>query len=49
MGRARLLEKRFGSLPEWVSEKLGNAKEDELMAWGERCLSARTLNDVFQA
>ena len=45
---ARLLEKRFGTLPDWVTEKLESAKEPELMAWGERVLSAQTLNDVFK-
>jgi len=46
---ARLLEKRFGALPEWVAEKLGSAKEAELLTWADRVLSARTLNDVFKA
>jgi hypothetical protein len=46
---ARLLEKRFGTLPEWVSEKLGSAKEAELLTWADRVLSARTLNDIFKA
>ena len=44
-----LLEKRFGKLPEWVAEKLGSAKEDELIAWSLQVLSAPTLNDVFKA
>jgi hypothetical protein len=46
---ASLLEERFGTLPEWVTEKLGSAKEAELMAWGKRTLSARTLDDVFKS
>jgi hypothetical protein len=45
---ARLLEKRFGELPEWATERLASAKEAELMAWGERVLSVQTLNDVFK-
>jgi hypothetical protein len=45
----RLLEKRFGTLPEWVPEKLGRAKEPELMEWTDRVLTASTLNDVFKA
>ena len=43
------LEKRFGKLPGWVAEKLGSAKEDELMAWSIRVLSAPSLDDVFKA
>jgi len=45
---ASLLEERFGTLPEWVADKLGSAKEAELMAWGKRVLSAQTLDDVFE-
>ena len=45
---ASQLEKRFGTLPDWVTEKLESAKEPDLMAWGERVLSAQTLNDVFK-
>ena len=37
---ARLLEKRFGTLPERVRNKLESAKEPALMTWGERVLSA---------
>jgi hypothetical protein len=44
----RLLEKRFGVLPDWVKERLGNAKEPEIMAWAERALSAHSLDDVFK-
>jgi hypothetical protein len=43
-----LLEERFGALPDWVSVKLENAKEAQLMAWGKRVLSAPSLNDVFK-
>lgn len=45
---ASLLEERFGALPEWVAEKLGNAKEPQLMAWGRRLLSVLCLQDVFK-
>jgi hypothetical protein len=44
----RLLERRFGALPDWVGQKLGNATEAEIMAWAERVLSAQSLNDVFK-
>jgi hypothetical protein len=29
----RQLETRFGTVPEWVAEKLGSAQEAELMEW----------------
>ena len=45
---ARQMEKRFGTLPEWVTERLVGANESELLAWGERVLSVQTLNDVFK-
>jgi hypothetical protein len=44
----RLLEKRFGVLPDWVRVRLGNAKEPEIMALAERVLSAQSLTDVFK-
>jgi len=45
---ASLLEERFGTLPEWVFEKIANAKEAELLTWAKRVLSASTVNDVFR-
>ena len=44
----RLLERRFGVLPEWASEKLGCAKEKDLEAWSEAVLTAPTLEAVFR-
>ncbi len=44
----RLLEKRFGVLPDWVRERLGDAKEAEMMAWTERVSSAQSLDHVFK-
>jgi hypothetical protein len=43
----RQLERRFGPLPQWVSERLGCAKEDELETWSEAVLTAPTLEAVF--
>ncbi|WP_233120877.1 DUF4351 domain-containing protein [Chlorobium sp. KB01] len=43
----RLLERRFGVLPLWVSEQLANASEQQLEAWGEAILTAPTLEAVF--
>ena len=43
----RLLERRFGVLPEWASEQLTSASEKDLEAWGEAVLTAPTLEAVF--
>ena len=43
----RQLERRFGALPAWATEKLSNASEPALEAWGEAVLSAPTLDAVF--
>ncbi len=44
----RLLERRFGLLPEWVSEKLKSAKSKDLEAWADAILTAPTIEDVFK-
>ncbi len=44
----RQLERRFGLLPEWASERLVSAKEDELEAWSDTVLTAETLEAVFR-
>ena len=43
----RQLERRFGLLPEWASERLVSAKEEELEAWSDAVLTAATLEAVF--
>ena len=43
----RQLERRFGALPAWATEKLSNASEPSLEAWGEAVLTAPTLDAVF--
>jgi len=42
-----LLERRFGSLPSWVSAKLGAASAEILERWSLQLLEARSLDDVF--
>ena len=44
----RQLERRFGVLPERVSEQLGSAKEKDLETWSEAVLTAPTLEAVFR-
>jgi hypothetical protein len=43
----RLLERRFGVLPEWASDQLTRASEQQLEVWGEALLTAPTLEAVF--
>ena len=42
-----LLKKRFGSLPDWVDQKLKEADSKTLETWGLNLLSANRLEDVF--
>lgn len=43
----RQLKLRFGTVPEWASEKLTNASLSSLEEWTERILDAQSLDDVF--
>ena len=45
----RLLERRFGALPAWATEKLSTATEPALDAWGEAILTAPTFEAVFNS
>ncbi len=44
----KLLEHRFGVLPQWATEQLVNAKEEELEAWAKAIFTAPTLEAVFR-
>lgn len=46
-GVRKLLQLKFGDLPEEVNQRLFNASEAELDLWMERTLSADALDDVF--
>jgi hypothetical protein len=41
------LEQRFGPLPEPILDRLDQADAEQLVAWGQRVLDARTLDEVF--
>jgi hypothetical protein len=43
----RLLERKFGSLREDVRQRVSTADADQLLDWGERVLTARSLSEVF--
>jgi len=44
----KLLEHRFGMLPQWATEQLVNAKEEELEVWAKAIFTAPTLEAVFR-
>ncbi len=44
----KLLEHRFGVLPEWAAEQLVPAREEELEAWAKAIFTAPTLEAVFR-
>lgn len=44
---ARLLEQRFGALPATAQAALDQADTDQLLRWGERVLTAASLDDLF--
>jgi hypothetical protein len=44
----RLLQRRFGDLPEWVVTRMSQATINEIETWVDRVLDAPTLDDVFQ-
>ncbi|MBF0437296.1 MAG: Rpn family recombination-promoting nuclease/putative transposase [Magnetococcales bacterium] len=43
----RLLQRRFGGVPDWAGEKMANAELSDLEAWSLRNFDARSLDDVF--
>ncbi|MDK2797246.1 MAG: hypothetical protein PWQ19_796 [Tepidiphilus sp.] len=43
-----MLTRRFGSLPEWVQQRLRSASGEELETWADRVLDAQRLEDVFE-
>ncbi|MBF0097214.1 MAG: DUF4351 domain-containing protein [Magnetococcales bacterium] len=43
----RLLQRRFGQLPDTISAKVMEAKLESLDVWSDRILDANTLDDVF--
>ena len=43
----RLLQKRFGELPRWVSLRVQQAQSEQLECWGERLLDVQRLEALF--
>ncbi|WP_322994408.1 DUF4351 domain-containing protein [Castellaniella sp.] len=43
----RLIERRFGSQPDSLHEKIHTASSPQLEAWSLNFVDAQTLDDVF--
>ena len=43
----RLIEKRFGPMPQWAEERLAALSAAELEDLGERVLTAKTIEELF--
>jgi predicted transposase YdaD len=43
----RLLERRFGALPEAVTARVADASTNEIESWLDRVLDASSLDDVL--
>ena len=44
----RLLQRKFGTLPEGMRERIETADEESLLEWSERVLTASRLEDVLR-
>jgi flagellar biosynthesis/type III secretory pathway protein FliH len=43
----RLLKLKFGAVPEWALLAMANAREEQLLGWADRVISAASLDEVF--
>ncbi|MBF0414714.1 MAG: hypothetical protein HQL79_02985 [Magnetococcales bacterium] len=44
---SRLLQHRFGTMPDWASDKVASADLLSLETWSLRFVDAQSLDDVF--
>ncbi|MBF0139171.1 MAG: DUF4351 domain-containing protein [Magnetococcales bacterium] len=42
-----LLQRRFGSVPDWANEKITKANLSSLEEWSLRIFDAQSLDDIF--
>ncbi|WP_442488308.1 DUF4351 domain-containing protein [Halomonas litopenaei] len=45
---AKQMRRKFGELPEWAKARLDSASTEQLDTWGERILTANTLDELFK-
>jgi flagellar biosynthesis/type III secretory pathway protein FliH len=44
----RLLRRKFSSVPRKIQTRLRDAQSEQLLEWGERLVTANSLEEVFQ-
>ena len=44
---ARQITRKFGPLSEWVQQTIESADAEQLLEWGDRFVTARTVEEVF--
>lgn len=44
----RMIQRRFGSVPDWVNDRLAAADLDTLESWSEKCVDADALQTIFE-
>jgi flagellar biosynthesis/type III secretory pathway protein FliH len=44
----RQLRRKFGSVPRKIQTRLRNAQPEQLLEWGERLVTANSLEEIFQ-
>jgi flagellar biosynthesis/type III secretory pathway protein FliH len=44
----RQLRRRFGSVPETIEVRLRDADPNQLLEWGERAVTANSIDEIFQ-
>jgi len=52
IGEAKLLQKmlnkRFGVLPEWAAEMINNASSQQIEAWADQIFTAKSLEELLK-
>jgi flagellar biosynthesis/type III secretory pathway protein FliH len=43
----RLLRRKFGSVPRKIQARLRDAQPEQLLEWGERFVSANSIEEIF--
>ncbi len=44
----RLLNRRFGQIPEWVEKRLEQATPEYLGLWADRIVEVSSLDEIFE-
>ncbi len=44
----KMLELKYGPLPQWAQDKIAGAKTDAIEQWAANLLKAKTLEEIFR-